>query len=354
MNRIDKATKVRQGEALNKDRLLAFFKDQVKQAPKDIKIEQFPGGFSNLTYRIVSEQQEWVLRRPPIGVTAGKAHNMQREYELLRRLNPVYPKCPKALFFCSDSSVTGAPFYVMERMYGVVLRNLKPEEISSIERYMRPLSESLIDQLAALHAIDVSSTELVDLDRSAGYTERQVNGWIDRYGRAKTTSIEAMQILAKWLPDAMPNQHHSCIIHNDYKYDNLLLNSQDLTQIKAVLDWEMATVGDPLCDLGTTLAYWVQAEEEPQLKPFNLSWVKGNLTRQELIARYISKTNFDLKQDDLMFYYVLGLFKVAVIAQQIFARFNKGLTKDKRFASMIYLVEIAANKALKALDSGRL
>lgn len=354
MKTIDRATGVRAGEELNHTRLLEFLQQNIQPPPRDISIQQFPGGFSNLTYRVVSDHKEWVLRRPPLGVVSSSAHNMQREYALLNWLHPIYSKCPQPLVLCDDPSVLGAPFYLMDRIKGVILRNINTVDVGSLESIMRPLSIALIDQLAYLHNLDISSTKLLDLDRSEGYTKRQVMGWIKRYERAKTKDIEAMQVLANWLPTAVPATVYRAIIHNDYKYDNLILDPHDLTQIKAVLDWEMATIGDPLCDLGTTLAYWVEAGEEPQLRPFNLSWIKGNLSRQELIQRYMEVSRLDLSKVDFLFYYVLGLFKVAVIAQQIYARYAQGTTKDKRFASMIYLVEIAAQKAVAALEAGKI
>ena len=204
MKSIDRAIKVRVGEELNHLHLLDFLQKNIQPPPQDISIQQFPSGFSNLTYRIISGQREWVLRRPPLGVVSSSAHNMQREFDLLNRLHPIYSKCPIPLVFCGDTAVLGAPFYLMERIQGVILRNISTVDVGALEPIMRPLSIALIDQLANLHNLDISSTKLHDLDRSEGYTKRQVSGWIQRYEHAKTKDIEAMQVIANWLPTAVP------------------------------------------------------------------------------------------------------------------------------------------------------
>jgi aminoglycoside phosphotransferase (APT) family kinase protein len=240
----------------------------------------------------------------------------------------------------------------MERIKGIILRNKPPKGIPLTADLMRTISESAIDNLVALHAINVEKTGLIDLGKSDGYIQRQVDGWTKRYYNAQTDKIEYMDLIAKWMISNIPTSGSTSFIHNDYKYDNLVLNPRDPSEIIAVLDWEMATVGDPLMDLGTTLAYWVEENDNPDLKPFNLTWLKGNLNRREVFERYAEKS--DRYISDILFYYVFGAFKIAVIVQQIYVRFRKGLTKDARFASLIQVVNACADNGYKAMNTGQI
>jgi aminoglycoside phosphotransferase (APT) family kinase protein len=217
---------------------------------------------------------------------------------------------------------------------------------------MRSISEACIDNLADLHTMDLKAAGLTDFGKPDGYTQRQVEGWIGRYYKAETDQLESMNQVAGWLQKNIPAQKYVSFIHNDYKYDNLVLNPEKLDDIIAVLDWEMSTVGNPLMDLGTSLAYWAQAEDSEALKPFSLTWLPGNYTRSELVNRYEEKTGFDLS--DQVFYYVFGAFKIGVIIQQIYARYKKGYTQDPRFANLIYAVKACGANAAKALEKGRI
>jgi aminoglycoside phosphotransferase (APT) family kinase protein len=350
----DKAVDIRVGENLNLDALNIFLSQNLKDFSGNVLLKQFPGGYSNLTYLLRNNDKEYVLRRPPFGADIKGAHDMGREFNVLSLLYPHYSKCPEPLLFCNDVDVIGAPFYIMQRVKGVILRNKIPEGMDANPGFMRKLSTAFIENLASLHNIDVQGSGLIDIGKPHGYVERQVNGWIKRYFRAETDKIAQMDLLTEWMLVNMPADNKPAMIHNDYKYDNIVLNSDSPSQIKAVLDWEMATVGDPLMDLGTTLAYWVAMDEDDILKPFNLSWLPGNLNRNELVDVYLSRSNLKVNPSGLLFYYVFGLFKVAVIAQQIYARFKLGHTKDKRFAAMIYLVKTAAKNAVKTLESGKI
>jgi aminoglycoside phosphotransferase (APT) family kinase protein len=276
---------------------------------------------------------------------------MSREFKVLSLLHPIYPSAPIPILYCEDENIIGAPFYLMERVKGIILRSKPLEGIALTTDLMRTISESAIDNLAALHAIDVVKTGLITLGKPEGYVQRQVEGWTKRYYNSKTDNIENMDLIAKWMVSNMPITSSTGFIHNDYKYDNLVLNPRDPSMIIAVLDWEMATVGDPLMDLGTTLAYWAEENDNPALKPFNLTWLNGNMTRREVIERYALQSGRNTS--NMLFYYVFGTFKIAVIVQQIYARFKKGHTKDARFASLIQVVKACADNGSKAMSSGQ-
>ena len=349
----DQATKVRRGEELNEVALADYLRKHIEGFSKTLRVQQFPSGFSNLTYLISTPGQEYVLRRPPFGTHVGRAHNMQREYQVLSLLKPVYEPVPTPVLYCDEEDVIGAPFYLMERVRGVILRNNAPDGIDLTSTLMRDLSEAAVDRLADLHALDIERTGLHQLGKPEGYVTRQVTGWTDRYRRAETNLVAAMDEAAEWLIANLPTTHHNAsFIHNDYKYDNLVLAPDDLTRITAVLDWEMATVGDPLMDLGTTLGYWAEENDRPALKPFNLTWLPGNLNREEVAQRYAERSGANL--DDLLFYYVFGCFKIGVIVQQIYSRYRKGLTQDPRFAGLIHVVQACADNAQRAIALNRI
>ena len=295
-----------------------------------------------------------VLRRAPRGVEVRNAHDMRREFDVLSALSPRYSNAPKALAYCSDANVIGAPFYLMERIRGPILRGSSPPPgLSFSPASMRALSESLVDELAALHALDVSSGPLAALGKPEGYASRQVAGWTERWQRARTQDVPALDAAAAWLASHVPRAAPPALLHNDFKYDNLVLDPADPTRVAAVLDWEMATLGDPLLDLGTALAYWVDPADAPDVRalPLGPTLLPGNLTRAEVAARWADRTGRRL--DGVLFAYVLGLFKVAVIAQQIFRRFAEGKTTDPRFAPLVQAVRVLGVHTERVLLSGR-
>ena len=346
---IDQPTQTRKGEELESKKLLRYLQDHLDESISDLQVSQFPSGFSNLTYLIKTPDREFVLRRPPFGANIKGGHDMHREFKVLSLLKPVYHAIPKPLLHCADESVLGAPFYLMERVKGVILRGKPPADLTLTPELMRSVSEACIDNLAALHQMDLEASGLADFGKPDGYTRRQVEGWVSRYYKAETDKIQAMNEVADWLQKNRPEQRYVSFIHNDYKYDNLVLNPERLSEITAVLDWEMSTVGNPLMDLGTSLGYWAETNDSEALKPFSLTWLPGNLTRQEVALRYGENTGFDLT--NIVFYYVFGAFKIAVIIQQIYARYKKGLTKDPRFANLIYAVMACAENAQRALEN---
>jgi aminoglycoside phosphotransferase (APT) family kinase protein len=323
-------------------------------------IVQFPGGHSNLTYLVRCGARELVLRRPPFGSKVKTAHDMGREYRILSRLWTVYPKAPRAFAACEDLAVIGAPFYVMERVRGVILRHQKlPPGIELPPPAMRRLSEAAVDGLAELHGVDFAAAGLGDLGRPQGYVERQVTGWHERWRNARTDEVPDVDRSFAWLadPQHLPPESGAALIHNDYKYDNLVLApdlSSEGARIVAVLDWEMATVGDPLMDLGSSLGYWVDPDDDPAMRalPAGPTTVPGNLTRAEVARRYAERSGRDLSQ--ILFYYVYGLLKISVIAQQIYFRYKQGLTHDERFAGLLDAVRLFGRQAARAIERGRI
>lgn len=351
---IDEPQPIRSGEELDISKLEAYLKKQFPALTGHLEVTQFPKGYSNLTYLLHLGGQEMVLRRPPFGAKIKTAHDMGREYRILSHLINVYPKVPRPLAYCGDESVLGAPFYIMERVKGIILRAQPPSGVALSPALMRTVSVSFIDTLVEVHSLDYIAAGLEDLGKPEGYVTRQVEGWIKRYQNAHTDEIAEMERLAIWLMDHKPPESGACLIHNDYKYDNLVLDPQDLSRIKACLDWEMATIGDPLMDLGSTLGYWVGADDPEDWKKqsFGLTTLPGNLNREELLERYVLKSGRTV--DNPVFYYAYALFKIAVIVQQIYARYKQGLTQDPRFANLIHIVRSGSKTACLAIDRGRI
>ncbi len=348
----DQPVAIRPGEELNKEKLENYLREKLDSNLTISSIQQFPKGYSNLTYLIKTTDKNFILRRPPFGANIKSAHDMGREFRVLSLLKKVYPKVPEPYLNCEDEPVMGAPFYMMERVNGVILRNKAPEGISLTPEVMRKLSEATIDNLVALHAINIETSGLAQLGKPEGYVQRQVEGWIKRYYNAETEKIASMDEIAKWMQSTMPTDIAPAFIHNDYKYDNLVLNPNNLSEIIAVLDWEMATVGDPLMDIATTLGYWAEPTDHAFLREFSLTSLPGNLTREEVVKRYAEKSGRDVS--NFLFYYVYACFKIGVIGQQIYARFVKGFTKDPRFGGLIHLVKACGGNGSKAIATGRI
>jgi aminoglycoside phosphotransferase (APT) family kinase protein len=348
---IDEPGPVRDGEGLDADRLAAYLAEHLPGFAGPVEVSQFRHGHSNLTYLVRGGGRELVLRRPPFGNRVKSAHDMGREYHVLDRLGRVYPPAPRPLTYCEDESVLGAPFYVMERRRGVILRGgdaPAPEPPT-----LRAVSESLIESLAALHRIDPADAGLGEFGRPEGYVGRQVTGWARRYQDAKTDDLPDVERVAAWLDANRPGESGAAVVHNDFKFDNVLLDPADLTRVVAVLDWEMATVGDPLMDLGTTLGYWVEPGDPEPLHAMVVGPTTrpGCLTRAEVVARYEQATGRTVA--NALFYYVFGLFKIAVIVQQIYARYARGATADPRFARLGVVVAALGRGAALAVDSGK-
>lgn len=356
--RLDQPKAVREGEALDLAALAAWLRAHGSLLPEGVALEvqQFPSGYSNLTYMLRADQRELVMRRPPFGNTVASGHDMQREYRVLSALAPVYSLAPRPLAYCDDAAVIGVPFYLMERRRGTILRRTLPKGMTLAPEQARALSTSLIEGLADLHAIDWRAIGLAEFGKPEGYARRQVEGWTKRWEAAKTKDVPGMDALATWLAAELPSDADAqpALIHNDYKYDNVMLDPAAPTCITAVLDWEMATIGSPMLDLGTTLGYWVEPGDDARLQgaAFGPTHLAGSLSRAGLVECYEARSGRTIVKP--VFARVFGMFKIAVILQQIYARYQRGSTKDPRFAALGYFVELLAEVGGEAAASGRL
>jgi len=352
---LDQAAPVRQGEALDVAALQAYLHSRLPELRgESLEALQFPSGHSNLTYLLRMGKRELVLRRPPFGAKIKSAHDMQREYQILFHLAPGYAMAPRPLVYCEDERVIGAPFYVMERLRGIILRGARPKGLDLSPQRMQALSESFVDNLVEIHRVDYRSAGLDSFGHPEGYVRRQIEGWTQRYMNARTDDLPDMLRAAAWLAEHLTAESGAALIHNDYKYDNLVVDPDNIGHIIGVLDWEMATIGDPLMDLGTTLGYWIDPGDPPELQAlsFGPTALPGSLNRIQVAERYAAQSGRDLK--DICFYYVYALFKIAVIVQQIYARYKAGFSHDERFAGLGAAVRILAGVAVRATDTGRI
>jgi len=347
----DHPTAVRTGEELDLARLEPFLLSHFPGSAGPLRVEQYPSGHSNLTYLVKLGDRATVLRRPPFGSKVKTAHDMGREYRVLSKLHAAYPAAPKTLLFCDDLSILGAPFYLMEPIRGIIIRRDPPAGLAFSAETARSLSESFVDNLVRLHALDYATCGLGDLGKPQGYMERQVHGWIARYYGSQSHDIPEVARISAWLTDHMPPASEPTLIHNDYKYDNIVLDPDDITRIVGVLDWEMTTIGDPLSDLGTSLGYWVDPQDPEELQKIRWcpSTYAGSMTRAQLVERYARKTGRDVSH--MAFYLAFARLKLAVIVQQIYYRYHQGLTKDPRFASMPETVQILLRASLHSTEN---
>ena len=322
---------VRQGEELDGQALASFLRDRLEGGGSPLAVEQFAGGHANLTYLLRFSELEYVLRRPPLGTKAAKSHDMGREYKVLSVLHQAFPLAPQAFLYCEDPSVVGAPFFIMERRRGTVVRRTVPEAYGGGEdpAVNRTLSEVLVDTLVDFHAVDYRAIGLEGIGRPEGFMARQVTGWSDRYDRSRTSEIDCVKDLTGWLADKRPESPSPTLVHNDWRLDNMMLDPGDPGRVVAVFDWDMCTLGDPLADLGTLLSLWIEAGEGLENMAIMPSHVPGFMTRQEAIERYGERSGRDVSR--IVYYRVFGMFKMAVIAQQIYYRFKRGETTDSRF-----------------------
>ncbi|MBF8730488.1 phosphotransferase family protein [Pseudomonas guariconensis] len=351
----DQSTQVRPGEELDTAVIDPYLKAHIPGLQGTPSISQFPGGASNLTYLLAYPDREFVLRRPPFGQKAKSAHDMGREFRILNQLNSGFPYCPKAYVHCTDESLIGAEFYVMERVKGVILRSDIPPSLGLDAGRTEALCKSFIDRLVELHQVDYSACGLADLGKPEGYVQRQIEGWTSRYEKALTPDAPLWKQVIAWLHDKMPADHpRPGIVHNDYRFDNVILDAENPMRIIGVLDWEMTTLGDPLMDLGNSLAYWIEANDPPpvQLMRRQPSNAPGMLTRRQFVDYYAERAGIHLENFD--YYYCYGLFRLAGIVQQIYYRFHHGQTQDKRFAQFIQMNRLLEHMALQVIDKSSL
>ncbi len=303
---------------------------EIASSPSPI-VTQYTGGASNWTYSLRYPSHDFVLRRPPAGTKAKSAHDMAREAEILNRLAPFYPLVPATIAYCADPQVLGSDFYVMRRIDGVILRRNLPPGLRLTADSTRALCRHFIDALVALHRVDPQAAGLAELGKGAGYAKRQVAGWTDRYSRARTRNVPRATRVMNWLSAHAPADVATCVIHNDFRFDNVVLDRQEPTRIVGVLDWEMATVGDPLMDLAGALAYWVEAGDDPLFRALRRqpTHLPGMLKRREVVTAYCRA--LAIREPDWTFYEVFGLFRLAAIAQQIYFRYHRKETRNPAF-----------------------
>jgi aminoglycoside phosphotransferase (APT) family kinase protein len=335
---------VRPGEEPDVSALAEYLRRELPGGAEAVEIEQFPNGHSNLVYLIRADGREYVLRRPPLGPVPAKAHDMAREFRVLSAVHPHFPEAPRVVLLCEDASVIGATFFLMERRKGVVLRDTVPAEWERVPEHPRLASEAFVDCLVRLHQVDIAAPEVRGVGRPEGFVERQVRGWSERWAAARTEESADMDRVMAWLRSRMPQSPPATLVHNDFKLDNVMF-AGSADRVEAVLDWEMATVGDPLADVGLSLCYWLA----PDSTVSAISARRGWFTRDQFVDRYAQQTGRDLT--GIGYYEVLGVFKLAVILQQIYFRFHKGQTHDERFRDFERrvrgLVRLAAEMAEK-------
>ena len=324
---------VRTGESFDLPRVEQYLRGHIEGLGEgSLHVRQFPSGASNLTYLVQIGDWEGVLRRPPFGPVPPKAHDMEREAGLLQKISPAFPLAPMPYVFCNDLSILGVPFYVMERRKGMVLNNAFPPGVIPTGELCRRISLTVVETLVQIHAVDWQAAGLSEFGHPEGFLARQVKGWIERYFRAQTDDIPQVEPLTRWLAEHVPQSPAPTLIHNDFKLNNMILDSNDLTRPVAVLDWEMATIGDPLFDLAVSLTYWVTSEDPEELQTVlpTVTTLPGFINRAEFMEIYAQKSGRDLSS--MHFYMTFAHFKLAVIIQQIYARWKKGQTQDERFA----------------------
>jgi aminoglycoside phosphotransferase (APT) family kinase protein len=352
---LDQPGTVRDENSFDPLRILPFLKAQIPGlAEGPLELKQFQGGASNLTYLLKIGERETILRRPPAGTKAKSAHDMGREFRVMQKLSPHFP-CPRPLAYCEDESLIGSTFYVMEKLQGVILRRDLPKTLSYTPEQARRLCLNLIDTLIQLHILDYEQAGLSDLGKPDGYVERQVGGWCERFGKAHTDDVPKCETLMAWIKAKRPaDSARPGIIHNDYRFDNVVLSPDDGASIVGVLDWEMATLGDPLLDLGNSLAYWVQRDDPPTMQTIRMqpSHLPGMLSRDQIVRYYGEKTGREIGNYD--FYYVFGLFRLAVIAQQIYYRYKLGQSRNPKFQTFGMFVTVLSQVADGVIQRSKL
>ncbi len=346
---IDIGKRIREGEQLPMEVIEPWLKLQLPDIAGKVEVTQFPGGASNWTYRLKYDNHDLILRRPPAGTKAASAHDMHREFSIQKALHSFYP-VPEMIAFCNDKSIADFDFYVMKRIEGIIPRSNLPKGLELSKEDTRKLCINVLDNLIKLHQIDIEKSGLSNLGKGTGYAQRQIKGWSERYKKAVTWNVPSFKMVMDWLQENIPTTERSCLIHNDYRFDNVILDPSNPFEIIGVLDWEMATIGNPLMDLGNSLAYWVQADDDfvsksTRRQPTHLP---GMFTRKEVVDYYCQKMGFE--NTDFRFYEAYGLFRLAVIAQQIYYRYHHNQTNNKAFKNFWFLVNYLNWRCKKVIN----
>lgn len=343
---------VRKGEELPAVKLKQFLQENhlIGSIESELFVKQFTHGYSNLTYLLSIENKEYVLRKPPIGAIK-RGHDMSREFKVQSAVKKEFSKVPKMFAYTDYAAVLGSEFYIMEKVEGIILNFKEAKKRDIPANDYKTIANAWLDTFTELHQLDYDAIGLTNLGKPEGYVERQVTNWGKQYLKAATKDVPSAEKVMQWMQENQPKNYQHCLIHNDYKYDNVVFKDNSWKEITAVLDWEMATLGDPLMDLGTSLGYWTLASDHDFVKQGipSPTIFEGNPMRSEIVASYAKKSGRDIH--NMVFYYVFGLFKIAVIAQQIYYRYSKGLTSDPRFANLDKAAELCCNLALKSIKT---
>ena len=343
---------VRKGEELPAVKLKQFLQENhlIGSIESELFVKQFTHGYSNLTYLLSIEDKEYVLRKPPIGAIK-RGHDMSREFKVQSAVQKEFSKVPKMFAYTDDAAVLGSEFYIMEKVEGIILNFKEAKKRDIPANDYKTIANAWLDTFTELHQLDYDAIGLTNLGKPEGYVERQVTNWGKQYLKAATKDVPSAEKVMQWMQENQPKNYQHCLIHNDYKYDNVVFKDNSWKEITAVLDWEMATLGDPLMDLGTSLGYWTLASDHDFVKQGipSPTIFEGNPMRSEIVASYAKKSGRDIH--NMVFYYAFGLFKIAVIAQQIYYRYSKGLTSDPRFANLDKAAELCCNLALKSIKT---
>ena len=342
---VEDTIEVRADEGFDEQALAAYLRGRLPGAENPLSVRQFGGGAANLTYLLDYGSQTYVLRRPPLGPVAKTAHDMAREYKVLSVLHQDYPYAPRAYHYCADRQIIGSDFLIMERRKGVVVRRSIPAQFAGKRDAPRRMSEAVVDALAAFHAVDYKGLGLADLGKADGFVARQIEGWYRRWQKARVHDLPEMDRVYTWLKDNQPQAERFSLVHNDFKLDNVMLDAADPGRVVAVFDWDMCTLGDPLCDLGALLTYWTEAADPPYLQAVAMMPVGnvGFMTRAELVQHYEAKSGRPASH--ISFYHALGLFRLTVIIAQIYFRYKRGQTRDERFAAFETMIPLMARAA---------
>ncbi len=353
MYKIDQAINIRKEELINLTSLKEYLSKELN-INSSIEVLQFPSGFSNLTYLIKAGDNRLVLRRPPHGANIKSGHDMSREFKVLSKLKNHFNKVPNPVIFCDDKSVIGDEFYLMEKVEGVIFRGSHLKSNFPKQNLISDLVSSFIQTFSEIHSLNYMEIGLNHFGKPEGYSQRQVQGWIRRYNNAKTNNFKEIEKTIDWLSNNLPSSPKPCLIHNDFKFDNLMFEITKKIKINAVLDWEMSTIGDPLMDLGTSLGYWIHESDPDIIKKmnFNITHIKGMPSRHELVHMYGEVSGRSVK--NILFYFVFGLFKIAGIIQQIYFRYKKGLTNDTRFSELNKGVELLGIMSHQAIQKRKI
>jgi aminoglycoside phosphotransferase (APT) family kinase protein len=349
----DPSVDVRDEDAFDVPTLAAWLRANADGIPDGTPgVRQFPGGASNLTYLLRYPTRDLILRRPPAGVKAKSAHDMRREFTIQSQLAPVFDRVPEMVVFCDDQDVIGSDFYVMQRLEGTILRRDLPDGLQLSAQDASTLCTRFLDVLVELHSVDPAVAGLEGLGRGTGYVARQVRGWSDRYRSARTDNVGDYERVMHWLDEHQPDDIATTVIHNDFRLDNVVLAPDDPLHLIGVLDWEMATLGDPLMDLGGALAYWIQADDDDAYFAIRRqpSHVPGMLTRAEMVDYYTSEMGYTVTPEQWRFYEVFGLFRLGVIAQQIYYRYHHGQTTNEESARFLPVVQYLDERCNRLLD----